>query len=95
MSGIIIEAGLHWANRCPFCGKRKATRTCDMPVGMVRFAGHPPGGIGSMCRLTLCRRKMCDECAYPVSDGTDLCPTCVRNVKLTQQGRKQKPEVET
>lgn len=27
---------------CSVCGKRKATRLCDFPVGKSQYIGHPP-----------------------------------------------------
>ena len=94
MSEKIIEVSFNWETRCPFCEKRKVTRSCDMPLGEVRYVGHPPKGFGPMRDLVLCRREMCDECAYPVDGEIDLCPDCALRVKLTRKGRKKTENTE-
>ena len=95
MSGEIIKVEFQRERRCEFCGKRKVTRICDMPIGELHYSGHPPrrsGGSGPMSELLLCGREMCDECAYPVEGEIDLCPHCFLRVRLTQKGRKKKVE---
>lgn len=77
---------------CDFCGKRPATRLCDMPIGFMKWGGHPPGGTGPLIHEMTCDRRICDQCSTSPWNGVDLCPFCVDKIKNTKRGRS---EVET
>lgn len=67
---------------CSFCGKRKSTLLCDMPVDMISIHA---GGSGFRSHLITCDKKICTECTTRVN-GFDFCPDCVQRIKITPKG---------
>lgn len=77
---------------CDVCGKRIATRLCDMPIGRMSFCGHLPRHLAVMLpsrivwevpmhQTVTCDRALCDRCAVSLGPDIDLCPACVQRVK--------------
>lgn len=72
-------------DRCQFCRKRKATLLCDMPRGKI-IAPYARN-LGLENHIITCDRRICTECTTRVN-GFDLCPNCVKKIKMAQKGVK-------
>lgn len=78
---------------CSCCGRRPATKLCDMPVRRHSYLGHPPRKIGkygnfpdykiSMQWTATCDRQICDKCATSVGGDIDFCPDCMERIRNT------------
>jgi hypothetical protein len=76
-------------DRCQFCRKRKATLLCDMPRGKI-IAPYARN-LGFENHIMTCDRRICTECTTRVN-GFDLCPNCVKKIKMAQKGVKDDGE---
>ncbi|MES0334784.1 MAG: hypothetical protein SFH39_00280 [Candidatus Magnetobacterium sp. LHC-1] len=81
----IIEADFTQKIKCAFC-KNNASKLCDVNVRGARWVGHPPGGIGKMEELVTCDNPICDECATHINEVMDICPDCMKNIKMKKKG---------
>ncbi len=93
MSGEIIQF-ISKQELCSYCGRRPATKLCDMPVRQHFIIGHPIRTIGwngfsSMDKsipasyTATCDRPVCDKCATSVGYDIDFCPDCMEHIRNT------------
>lgn len=80
---------------CSVCGKRKATKMCDFPVGKCQYIGHPPRHLMQqaqnanvawqkveMSKTITCDKLLCDECAIQMGNGIDFCPVHISDMQI-------------
>lgn len=76
--GVNMMDILPYNTRCEFCMRRKATRLCDVVVGL--WCGHPPKGSSTL-NIT-CDSLICDDCTV-IFRSMDICPKCQKKLKQT------------
>jgi len=72
MPGNIVEFDFKNAELCWFCHKRRATKLCDFPTGVVTTS------LDFKPVRTTCSRAMCDKCATSIDEEVDFCPHCMK-----------------